>query len=652
MASESISKKSSEKPEKSLKPKEKPEKTETEKLKTEKKEKEKAKLKTEEAKEKKSDGKAAEILNNLTQKNPNYKEIAKEVLGISVNSLKEIDLNNEQKRNILSSVSGRKILDCSTEFLREMLLTETNFGHKVNFYGNPKIDNAVGMGDLFGPETKFILCKNAKRTEIGVRDIVDGKVGYRGINTGKYIAIHSGDEFRPLRNAEENAKANGTDVGKSDWDQSKTEETQENYEEIHVFPTKKEEQETKIIWKQHIEIEDENYDITKEHWEQRCKEMGMSPDDLKNGLNLDKVDQMQIMDMSAREIWQLRKKLGPARLKKTFEKMGYDKIVLSKEKIFQRVANELKMTGKVFDNKMLKSSGFMSEAKLISSLLWQESRGKIFAVSHSGCLGLAQMSSSNYLKRWNFNPFDPDKAIKHCLEHLRVDYKRFGKTKNGIEKTIVAYNRGGGYVNKMTKKHGNNWHSAMKHAKYGKEGYDYLNKIKGHYGKYGNFTEKSLLPRFSRSTAKKSPIEKMKQLEKYGTLSHKIAHKQLTNLGCKIVSTSGRVNASRKLRTTSMEGIKSSTIQGFTKLLQTANINGKKITISGGTEKGHLNYKYSHWNGYKIDVHPNHQLLKYIKNKGTVDRTGVGLRYTWEEKGFKYRVINEGNHLDIEIVPV
>ena len=64
-----------------------------------------------------------------------------------------------------------------------------------------------------------------------------------------------------------------------------------------------------------------------------------------------------------------------------------------------------------------------------------------------------------------------------------------------------------------------------------------------------------------------------------GTLTHEAALNLLKSRGIRVTSTSGVVNASRREKTTSFQGIRDSTVKGFLALIDTS---GTGATITGG----------------------------------------------------------------------
>ncbi|HEX6470972.1 MAG TPA: hypothetical protein VF069_17870 [Streptosporangiaceae bacterium] len=63
---------------------------------------------------------------------------------------------------------------------------------------------------------------------------------------------------------------------------------------------------------------------------------------------------------------------------------------------------------------------------------------------------------------------------------------------------------------------------------------------------------------------------------------------------------------------TSLDHIRRGSVDG---LIAFKRRSGCRITVSGGTERGHAHGRFSHWNGYKIDVVPNRCVDRYITNR-------------------------------------
>jgi peptidoglycan hydrolase-like protein with peptidoglycan-binding domain len=87
-------------------------------------------------------------------------------------------------------------------------------------------------------------------------------------------------------------------------------------------------------------------------------------------------------------------------------------------------------------------------------------------------------------------------------------------------------------------------------------------------------------------------------LVNYGKVEHTSAKQQLTNAGITVTS-SGNCSDRYTNTCTSLEQIRQATING---IISFKNASGCSIRVQGGTETGHADGTYSHWNGYKIDI--------------------------------------------------
>lgn len=87
-------------------------------------------------------------------------------------------------------------------------------------------------------------------------------------------------------------------------------------------------------------------------------------------------------------------------------------------------------------------------------------------------------------------------------------------------------------------------------------------------------------------------------LVNYGNVEHVDAKEQFIDAGITI-SSSGNCSDRYSTSCTSLEQMRQSTIDG---LLAFKSASGCAIRVQGGTETGHADGTYSHWNGYKIDI--------------------------------------------------
>jgi len=120
-------------------------------------------------------------------------------------------------------------------------------------------------------------------------------------------------------------------------------------------------------------------------------------------------------------------------------------------------------------------------------------------------------------------------------------------------------------------------------------------------------------------------------------LSHSDAAGRLSAAGIS-VSSSGGCSDRNTPTCTSLEQVNLATIQGAATLKSAS---GCALTVTGGTETGHADGTYSHWNGYKLDIHMTSCVTNYVK--GTFTSIGGG---KWQS-GSGNIYYDEGNHWDV-----
>jgi hypothetical protein len=96
-------------------------------------------------------------------------------------------------------------------------------------------------------------------------------------------------------------------------------------------------------------------------------------------------------------------------------------------------------------------------------------------------------------------------------------------------------------------------------------------------------------------------------------ISHKAASAKLRKANIGWTSSGGCSNRNNPT-CTSFTDIKSGTINGIITFKKASKC---KITVTGGTETGHAPGKYSHWNGYKIDIAKTSCANRYIHRNFT-----------------------------------
>ncbi|MFC4057118.1 hypothetical protein ACFOWE_02365 [Planomonospora corallina] len=92
-------------------------------------------------------------------------------------------------------------------------------------------------------------------------------------------------------------------------------------------------------------------------------------------------------------------------------------------------------------------------------------------------------------------------------------------------------------------------------------------------------------------------------------LTHAQAVRRLERNGLDLYS-SGRCADRANRRCTSLEAVRTETLRGVIRLKRRS---GCPVTLTGGTETGHTPGRYSHGNGYKLDVEPNACLDRHIR---------------------------------------
>lgn len=121
----------------------------------------------------------------------------------------------------------------------------------------------------------------------------------------------------------------------------------------------------------------------------------------------------------------------------------------------------------------------------------------------------------------------------------------------------------------------------------------------------------------------------------------KLSHGQATDkfrAGGLTWSSSGGCSDRNKSNCTSFDQVNSATVDGVITLKSSS---GCAINLTGGTETGHADGTYSHWNGYKVDFSLSSCLDNYIK--GTFTSIG-GSKWKSGSGNIYYR---EGNHWDV-----
>ncbi|RII17646.1 hypothetical protein DSC45_12160 [Streptomyces sp. YIM 130001] len=120
-------------------------------------------------------------------------------------------------------------------------------------------------------------------------------------------------------------------------------------------------------------------------------------------------------------------------------------------------------------------------------------------------------------------------------------------------------------------------------------------------------------------------------------LSHSQATAKFESAGI-TWSSSGGCSDRNKPNCTSFDQVNSATVDGVITLKSAS---GCGIRLTGGTETGHADGTYSHWNGYKVDFGLSECLNNYIQ--GTFTSIG-GSKWQSGSGNIYYK---EGNHWDV-----
>lgn len=106
---------------------------------------------------------------------------------------------------------------------------------------------------------------------------------------------------------------------------------------------------------------------------------------------------------------------------------------------------------------------------------------------------------------------------------------------------------------------------------------------------------------------------------------------------------SGSCSDPKRAECTSLEGIRWGSIDGLIALKERS---GCGLVVSGGTERGHAKGRFSHANGYKIDVMPGWCIDRYILGRFRYTRErGDGAKLYVSKTGVVFA--REVGHWDI-----
>lgn len=128
--------------------------------------------------------------------------------------------------------------------------------------------------------------------------------------------------------------------------------------------------------------------------------------------------------------------------------------------------------------------------------------------------------------------------------------------------------------------------------------------------------------------------------------THAQAYKLLREAGIEISSSGGCYDPKRS-NCTGLEGLNRNTVHG---IIAFKRISKCPIRITGGTEVGHKKGKYSHENGYKVDISRKPEFEKCVtpyikKNFRYFKKRSDGAAVYRSHNGNHYAL--EGNHWDI-----
>jgi hypothetical protein len=150
------------------------------------------------------------------------------------------------------------------------------------------------------------------------------------------------------------------------------------------------------------------------------------------------------------------------------------------------------------------------------------------------------------------------------------------------------------------------------------------------------------IARAPRAPAQAPPQAPRPMMRTTGRLPQRLAFDLLRRNGIGWRSTGGCTNR-RNPTCTSLEGIRRGSIDGLIAFERRSRC---RVVVTGGTEIGHAPGRYSHWNGYKIDIMPGRCVDRYITGRFRYAGTrGDGAALHRSPPGHLYA--DEGSHWDI-----
>ncbi|CAM4456131.1 MAG: hypothetical protein LEGION0403_FIIPPAGN_02766 [Legionella sp.] len=178
------------------------------------------------------------------------------------------------------------------------------------------------------------------------------------------------------------------------------------------------------------------------------------------------VNHNNVLKMTPKQIWKVRAYKGtPIPEQKIGKVDAIRKLVGYKAESLSLVSRkEIGLNLDRLQDQVLAAHEAYPEASvdLINAMIVVESKGVWNAVSPTGVLGVMQMTSDNYLKDGNFNPFDTGKSIMYAAKMASSFINKYGGTEEGIKKVLVSYNQGSGHVRNGIELYGDGWLNNIK----------------------------------------------------------------------------------------------------------------------------------------------------------------------------------------------
>lgn len=144
--------------------------------------------------------------------------------------------------------------------------------------------------------------------------------------------------------------------------------------------------------------------------------------------------------------------------------------------------------------------------------------------------------------------------------------------------------------------------------------------------------------------SKKAKVKLRRARPRHATLhlTHRAATRWLKEAGLRWTSSGGCTNRSVR-HCTSLDSVRTGTVERMVRLKKRS---GCPVTVTGGTETGHAHGRFSHGNGYKLDIGHNKCIDRYIKkNTKPAGVRSDGARLYRSPSGTVFA--DEGDHWDI-----